>query len=58
MAVEIDDSERQLRAVREELERHGDVEKLAKSSRDAVTALAQCLKKIENLKEGIQAGKE
>ena len=31
--------------------------KLAKSSRDAVTALAQCLKKIENLKEGIQAVK-
>lgn len=57
LAVEIDDSERQLRAVREELERHGDVEKLAKSSRDAVTALAQCLKKIENLKEGIQAVK-
>lgn len=57
LAVEIDDSERQLRAVREELERHGDVEELAKSSRDAVTALAQCLKKIENLKEGIQAVK-
>ena len=57
LAVEIDDSERQLRAVREELERHGGVEELAKSSRDAVTALAQCLKKIENLKEGIQAVK-
>lgn len=57
LEVEIDDSDRQLKAVREELERHGDVETLAKSSRDAVTALAQCLKKIENLKEGIQAVK-
>ena len=55
--VEIDDSERQLKAVREELERHGDVEELANSTKIAVNALAQCLKKIENLKEGIQLTK-
>lgn len=57
LEVEIDDSERQLKAVREELERHGDVEELANSTNAAVTALAQCLKKIENLKEGIQLTK-
>ena len=57
LEVEIDDSERQLKAVREELERHGDVEELANSTKAAVTALAQCLKKIENLKEGIQLTK-
>ena len=55
--VEIDDYERQFKAVREELERHGDVEELANSTKIAVNALAQCLKKIENLKEGIQLTK-
>lgn len=54
LEVEIDDSERQLKAVHEELERHGDVEELAKDAQDTVNSLAQCLKKIENLKEGIQ----
>lgn len=58
LEVEIDDSERQLKAVREELERHGDVEELANSTKAAVTSLAQCLKKIENLKEGIQFTKD
>ena len=57
LEVEIDDNERQLKTVREELERHGDVEELANSTNAAVTALAQCLKKIENLKEGIQLTK-
>lgn len=33
LEVEIDDSERQLKAVREELERHGDVEELANSTK-------------------------
>ena len=57
LEVEIDDSERQLKAVREELERHGDIEELANNTKTAVTALAQCLKKIENFKEGIQLTK-
>ena len=56
--VEIDDSERQLKAVREELERHGNVEELAHNTKIAVNALAQCLKKIENLKDGIQLTKK
>ncbi len=58
LEVEIDDSERQRKAVAEELERHGDVAELANGTKAAVTALAQCLKKIENLKEGIQAVKD
>lgn len=57
LEVEIDDNEQQLKAVKEELERHGDVEELANSTKAAVTELAQCLKKIENLKEGIQLTK-
>lgn len=55
LEVEIDDSVQQLKAVREELERHGNVEELARDTQDAVNALAQCLKKIENLRDGIQA---
>jgi len=58
LEVEIDDAERQHKTVREELERHGDIEELVKSTKDAVNALAQCYKKIENLKEGIQAEKD
>ena len=58
LEVEIDDAKSQLKTVKDELERHGDVEELAKSTQEAVTALAQCLKKIENLKEGIQAEKD
>lgn len=58
LEVEIDDSERQLKTVREELERHGEVEELTRSTRNAVTALAQSMRKIENLKEGIQKVKQ
>lgn len=57
LEVKIDDSERQFKAVREELERHGDIEELAKDTKDSVNSLAQCIKKIENLKDGIQATK-
>lgn len=57
LEVEIDDNERQLKAVREELQRHGDIEELATNTKIAVNALAQCLKKIENLKDGIQLTK-
>lgn len=57
LEVEIDDSERQFKTVRDELERHGDIEELAKDTKDSVNSLAQCIKKIENLQEGIRATK-
>ena len=52
--VEIDDAVRQRKTVREELERHGDIEELSKGTKENVKNLANCLKKIDNLKEGIQ----
>lgn len=52
--VEIDDAIRQKKTVREELERHGDIEKLSKDMKENVKNLANCLKKIDNLKDGIQ----
>lgn len=52
--VEIDDAERQKKTVREELERHGDVDELSKDTKENVKRLATCLKKIDNLRDGIQ----
>lgn len=54
LEVEIDDATRQRKTVREELERHGDIEELSKDTKDNVRQLANCLKKIDNLKDGIQ----
>jgi len=54
LEVEIDDAIRQKRTVREELERHGDVEELSKDTKENVKQLANCLKKLDNLKDGIQ----
>lgn len=54
LEVEIDDAIRQKKTVREELERHGDVEELSKDSKENVKQLANCLKKIDNLRDGIQ----
>lgn len=56
--VEIDDACRQLKAVREELERHGDVKELSKGTQENVKALAQCFKKIDNFKDGCQKERE
>lgn len=56
--VQIDDASRQHKAVREELERHGDIEELSKDTQVSIKALAQCLKKIDNLKEGCQQEKD
>lgn len=58
LEVEIDDAERQRKTVREELERHGDVEELSKGAKENVKQLANCLKKINNLRDGIQLEKD
>lgn len=52
--VEIDDASRQKKTVREELERHGDIEELSKGTKENAKQLATCYKKIDNLREGIQ----
>jgi len=56
--VEIDDALRQKKTIREELERHGDIEELSRGTKDNVKKLANCLKKIDNLREGISAEKQ
>ena len=54
LEVEIDDANRRKKTVREELERHGDIEELSKGTKENVKQLANCYKKIDNLREGIQ----
>ncbi|EHF07649.1 hypothetical protein HMPREF1020_00405 [Clostridium sp. 7_3_54FAA] len=56
--VELDDANRQYRTAREDLEKYGDIEDLTKDFRTNAKALAQCLKKIDNYKEGCQEEKE
>lgn len=56
--VEIDDAKRKLKEIRDELERHGDIQELSQDRQTNVKALAACLKKIDNLKEGIQQEKD
>lgn len=58
LKVEIDDKKRQYKEVREELDRHGDIDKLQKDSSKLIKDLAQCLSKIDNLKDGIKATKQ
>lgn len=58
LEVELDDARGRLKTVREELERHGDIESLSKGAQENVKALAQCLKKIENLRDGCQKERE
>lgn len=50
--VEISDDERKLKTIKEELERHGDIEELATGMQERVKELSKVLKKIENLEEG------
>lgn len=56
--VEISDDERKLKTIREELERHGDIEELATGMQERVKGLSQVLKKIENLEEGKRSENE
>lgn len=52
--VEIDDALRRKKTVREELERHGDIEESSKGTKDNVKQLAICYKKIDNYRDGIK----
>lgn len=51
ISVEITDEERKLKEVKEELQRHGDVETLSTKMQQCVEELSQCLKKIDILKD-------
>lgn len=55
ISVEITDEERKLKAVREELEKHGDLEALSTTMQQCIEDLSQCLKKIDILKDGEKA---
>ncbi|ATW26730.1 AAA family ATPase [Candidatus Formimonas warabiya] len=50
--VEIGNSERELKSVREELERHGDIKDLSAVAAENLRQLTICLTKIGNLEEG------
>lgn len=50
--VEIGSSERELKNVREELERHGDIKDLSAEAAENLRQLTICLTKIGNLEEG------
>jgi len=56
--VSIDDSEQGLKAIKEQLERHGNVQELNRDMDSSIFAMTQCLKKIDNLKDGIQKTKD
>lgn len=53
--VEISDTERKLKEVMDELERHGEIEDLSKSMQENVKELSQCIKRIEALEESKKA---
>lgn len=50
--VEIGSSERELKSVREELERHGDIKDLSAAAAENLRQLTICLTKIGNLEDG------
>ena len=50
--VEITDTFRKLKTVREELERHGDIDELSSHMQTQIRELSQSLKRIENLEDG------
>lgn len=50
--VEISDDERKLKTIKEEIEKHGNIEDLSTTMKVNINDLAQCIKKIDNLKEG------
>ncbi len=52
ITVELSDEERKLKAVKEELEKHGDITDLSSSMQKCLKDMAQCLQKIVNLRDG------
>lgn len=57
LLVQIDDAKRQLKDLRDEISRFGNVSDLTAAAKENAQDLAKCYSKIENLKEGIQATK-
>lgn len=57
LLVQIDDAKRQLKDLRDEISRFGNVSDLTTAAKENAQDLAKCYSKIENLKEGIQATK-
>ena len=58
LLVQIDDAKGQLKDLRDEISRYGNVSDLTAAAKENAQSLAKCYSKIENLKEGIQATKD
>ncbi len=58
LLVQIDDANGQLKDLRDDISRYGNVRDLTAAAKENAQNLAKCYAKIENLKEGIQATKE
>ena len=58
LLVQIDDAKNQLKDLRDEISRYGNVSDLAATAKENAQSLGKCYSKIENLKEGIQATKD
>lgn len=58
LLVQIDDANGQLKDLRDDISRYGNVRDLTATAKENAQNLAKCYAKIENLKEGIQATKE
>lgn len=57
LLVQIDDAKRQLKDLRDEISRFGNVSDLTATAKENAQDLAKCYSKLENLKDGIQATK-
>lgn len=58
LLVQIDDAKGQLKDLRDEISRYGNVSALTVATKENAQNLGKCYSKIENLKEGIQATKD
>lgn len=58
LLVQIDDAKGQLKDLKDEISRYGNVSDLAATAKENAQNLAKCYSKIDNLKEGIQKTKE
>ena len=58
LLVQIDDAKGQLKDLRDEISRYGNVRDLTVAAKENAQSLAKCYSKIDNLKEGIQATKD
>ena len=58
LLVQIDDAKGQLKDLRDEISRYGNISDLTAAAKENAQNLAKCYSKIENLKEGIQATKD